>query len=786
MKKSETVPEKNPGMQKEERVHPEFILLCVTIAVIVVCFLFGTSGSVMAPSECRLLVKGWHYEDTYGRVREIDLPLSEGAAPDLEAVTISRRLPETIDSDQVLGVYSSFQEIEVRIGGKAVERYDHNRSLLATNIPANQMRMIKLSPEDGGRLLEIRYSSKMTGYKLQLNPVLIGNRAGIIGYQLERKQAVATEGLIVILTGIVMLLLGIAYPKRYRDGGMRLYGALLVLFIGIWLLLQAGIGQLFCEDQEAAHFVELMMLFLIPIPAVRFEEAVLNYRFWKAADFVCAVDLMALIFALFYALILHRDLMEILTLSHLIIAANVLFSTVIFLVIVARHREEVPGLRWIIAALRCLFAGTVAEALMFYLMPRKENGQIFGAFVVAFAFFALYWLIQSGRNEAAARENTLRQTRANEMFFSNMSHEVRTPIHTVTGLTELILKDAEEAVIKDAEEMKGSGNRLLALVNQILLLSRIRAGSIRIEHEPFEMIDLLVRFYEYAEGRREPDRIRVAFLNDPDLPSRVLGDEEQILNLLRNIADHAFNHMEEGEVRLTVGKYEKKGKLFLHVRVESDSDQIVPEDPSALFDLSSTIAGGRPALALPLAKQLADLLGGRIELCNPQPGTLSVTAALPVEPLRGETVGVISMSPESKSFADLPYIPGARVLLVDDEPMSRNVMKGVFRNTGVVLDTCSGGEEALLQLRRQKYDLIILDYLMPGMDGFEVMSHIRCDEGLPGDTVPVILMTADDSPGVRERMKQAGFADGLPKPVTGSEINHVLLRYLANRKGGRE
>ena len=181
MKKSETVPEKNPGMQKEERVHPEFILLSVTIAVIVVCFLFGTSGSVMVPSQCRLLVKGWHYEDTYGRVREIDLPLSEGAAPDLEAVTISRRLPETIDSDQVLGVYSSFQEIEVRIGGKAVERYDHNRSLLATNIPANQMRMIKLSPEDGGHLLEIRCSSKLTGYKLQLNPVLLGNRAGIIG-----------------------------------------------------------------------------------------------------------------------------------------------------------------------------------------------------------------------------------------------------------------------------------------------------------------------------------------------------------------------------------------------------------------------------------------------------------------------------------------------------------------------------------------------------------------------------------------------------------------------------
>lgn len=775
------------AQKTKDRIYPEILLLCVTFAVMLLCGLFGQDVSVTVPSECIALSDDWHYEDTDGNAGTVSLPMSEDASPDLEAVTISHRLPETIHSDWVLGVYSSFQEIEVRIDGKLVERYDHNNSLLATDIPANQLRIIDLSPEDGGKLLEIRCSSILQAYKLRMNTVLVGDRAGVIGNRLESKRAVSIEGLIVILTGIVMLLLWAIYPKQYGDSEMRQYGSLFVLFIGIWLLLQAGIGQLFCEDLEVSHFLELMMIFLMPIPAIRFEDAVLKRRYGKATDILCAIDLAAVIFALFYAVALHRDIMEILPVGHLIVAANVIFCVLILVLTVVRHREELPRLRWMIAAILFLIVGAGGEVLMFYVMPLKENGQFFGAFVVAFAFFAMYWLVQSGRREAAGRVSTQRETRAKEMFLANMSHEVRTPIHTVTGLTALILKDTEEtAILPDLEAMQVSGNHLLSLVNQIPLLSRVRAGSIHIVNEQFETLDLLVRFYEHADGQRVSDRIRVEFSNDPDLPSFMRGDEEQILNLLKSIVDNAFFHMEEGVVRLFVGKREESEGFSLRVRVKSDSDLIIPEDPTALFDLFEAVDCDTPSPALPLAKQLADLLHGTIEIENRQNGKLSVTVGLPLEPATEEEVGVISMSPESRVFEDSPYIPGARVLLVDDEPMNRNVMKGIFRSTGILLDTCSGGEEALSQLRRQKYDLIILDYLMPGMDGFEVMDHIRRDEDMPGDSVPVILMTADDSPGVRERMKRSGFADGLPKPVTGSEINHVLLRYLAKRKGGCE
>ena len=770
-----------------DRIFPEILLIIVTAAVIIICALFGRGGSVTAPAEYITLSDGWHYEDTEGRIDDIRLPVSGDASPDLEAATISRRLPETIDPEWYLGVYSSFQEIEVRIGGRVVEMYDHNNSLLATNIPSNLLLLSNLSPQDGGKLLEIRISSRLPAYKHRFNEVYVGNRTGIIGHVLKKKQAVVTEGLIVILSGIVMLLLWLANPSQYGDSEMRLYGALFVLFIGIWLLLQAGVGQLFCEDMEASHFVELMMVFLIPIPTLRFVDVALNRRYVKAINILCAIDLAAVILALGYVLILHRDLMEILTAGHLVIASNAIYGIWIVGKSVIRHGKEVPEFRPLIVAILCFIAGVGVETLMFYLMPLKETGQFFGAFVAAFAFFALYWIVRDGRTQAAKRAGTLRETRAKEMFLANISHEVRTPIHTMTGLTSLVLKDTEEgSILPELEAMQESGNRLLSLVNQILLLSRIRSGSIQIGDEPFETLDLLVRFYEHADGLRVADRIRVVFSNDPDLPAFLRGDEEQILNLLKSIVDNAFTHMEEGVVRLFVGKCEEDGKFCFHVRVKSDSDLTVPDDPAELFDLFEMTDSGMPSPALPLAKQLADLLGGTIEVENEQRRTLSVTVSLPFTPASDEKVGVVSMSPESRAFTDSPYIPDARVLLVDDEPMNRNVMKGIFRSTGIILDTCPGGEEALAQLRRQKYDLIILDYLMPGMDGFEVMSHIRHDEDMPGDSVPVILMTADVSPGVRERMKRAGFSDGLPKPVSGSEINHVLLRYLAERKGGRE
>ena len=388
---------------------------------------------------------------------------------------------------------------------------------------------------------------------------------------------------------------------------------------------------------------------------------------------------------------------------------------------------------------------------------------------------------------AAEKANT-----AKSRFLSNISHEIRTPINTIMGMNEMILREEHEAVpeayynniMKHARDIEFASESLLSLINDVLDISQIESGKMRLVEQEYDEEEFLRDVINMLRVRSDAKEVRFDVDIDEELPRRLFGDMGKIKQIVLNLLTNALKYTEEGGFDLKVKVLGKdKDSVTIQYSVTDTGQGIKEEDMKYLFNAfesleevkNSNIQGS--GLGLDISKHFADLMNGELT-CESEYGKGStftfVVRQIVVDPTE---IGFFEEKVEEAEKG--PYIPrfvapDISILVVDDNPMNLAVIKGLLANTKMYIVTADSGEECLVKLEESQYNLVLLDHMMPGMDGLETCKRIR--EKYPD--LPVIALTANYIANGKEYYISKGFTGYLPKPVDGQTLENIIRLYL--------
>lgn len=376
---------------------------------------------------------------------------------------------------------------------------------------------------------------------------------------------------------------------------------------------------------------------------------------------------------------------------------------------------------------------------------------------------------------------------AKSQFLARMSHEIRTPINAVIGMNDIIMRDSkEEEIRKRSFDIKSAANTLLGIINEILDSSKIDAGMMEIISGSYDMPSLLNDLYNMVFEKAKSKNLELIFDIDPNIPIELYGDSVRIKQILINLLSNAVKYTNEGSITLKIYSEIVGSSAITHYSVIDTGVGIKEEDFKKLFEKFERIEEAKnrdiegTGLGLNIAYRLLSLMGSELKVKSEyQKGSEFYfdlkQKIVNVEPI-GDFQNRLEIVEENESYQISYTAPEARVLVVDDNEMNRSVFMGLLEPTQIQIFEASSGQECLDILQKEKFHMVFLDHMMPGMDGVETFEIIK-EMKLCEDT-PVIMFSANVMSGEREKYIKRGFENFLAKPVAVEQLNDMILRYL--------
>lgn len=414
-----------------------------------------------------------------------------------------------------------------------------------------------------------------------------------------------------------------------------------------------------------------------------------------------------------------------------------------------------------------------------------------------------------------AKEEAEKANAAKSDFLANMSHEIRTPINAVMGMNAMILRESDDANVREyAGKAHNASKTLLALINDILDLSKIEAGKMEIVEDVYFLSSVLNNVVNMMRVKAEEKKLEFIVEIDESIPDELMGDETRISQVIINILNNAVKYTREGSVRLKIeqvpgivqsdaavlaGVSEEKilaaseDGVLLKIAVIDTGIGIREEDIGKLFgnferlDQKANKNVEGTGLGLSITGKMIEMMHGRVEVESVYGEGSTFTIYLPQKVEGDVTIGNFEAKfaeyvKSLNSYKETFRAPDAHILVVDDNEMNLFVVEKLLKTTEIVVSCCDSGERCLELIRQRHYDVILLDHMMPGMDGIETLKRMKeMKHHLCKDT-PVIALTANAIVGVREMYLADGFDDYLSKPIDSNELEAMLRKHLPEEK----
>ncbi len=393
-----------------------------------------------------------------------------------------------------------------------------------------------------------------------------------------------------------------------------------------------------------------------------------------------------------------------------------------------------------------------------------------------------------------AKAEADRANSAKSRFLANMSHEIRTPINTIMGMDEMILREPTDNVPEEyasavtgyASDIKRASELLLGLINDVLDMSKIESGKMNLVEEDYDTVEFLRSLVSMIRVKSNEKDLTFETDIDPSLPRVLHGDSGRLKQVILNLLTNAVKYTQHGGFTLKVFVEEKQSdSIKLHISVKDTGIGIREEDMHKLFSAferldekkNSGIQG--TGLGLDISRQFVSLMGGELK-CDSVYGEGSVfyftveqgiTDPSPIGEFK-EGAGKINNGSNLPEFVS----EKAKILIVDDNEMNLQVIRGLLKRTKAALTTALSGRECLKKLKEDRFNVVLLDHMMPEMDGIKTLEEIRKNEEFRD--LPVIALTANAANSGGEFYREAGFNDYLAKPVDGKLLESTIKKYL--------
>ena len=381
--------------------------------------------------------------------------------------------------------------------------------------------------------------------------------------------------------------------------------------------------------------------------------------------------------------------------------------------------------------------------------------------------------------------------RAKTTFLANMSHELRTPMNAIMGMNSIVMRRTTDPALLDRlGKIETASQHLLHIINDILEVSRIEAAHLVLEKKLFKLSEVLENLMSIFGQRAKDKGLRILMKADSNvLQKPLIGDPVRLEQILINLAGNAVKFTDAGSITLYARVVEETpDNVLLRFEVQDTGIGISAEDQNRLFtafeqaDGSMTRKYGGTGLGLAISKRMAELMGGNagVESTVGQGSTFWFTARL------GKASAMV-VSPEPTFAHDIAHdtaekqikvqYAGARILLVEDEPINQEVSRGLLEDVDLVVDLAEDGREAVAMARHSDYDLILMDMQMPNLNGVDATRAIRALHGY--EHTPILAMTANAFDEDCQVCLETGMSDHIAKPIDPDVLFETLLKWLS-------
>lgn len=716
----------------------------------------------------------------------ISLSLKKG-----ETATFRTVLPDDIEKGMYLSIHTG-KSFSVYFNNQEIFSFDNRTSKLPGNITKAIIVPIPLEDEYAGHELTITFTDNKYE-RSTVNAAYIGSLMGIVVLYLKNYALQFVMAFLLILTSLVTIIVFTYIGKRDNKRADLLYLAEAIILICFWVIFDAPLFQIIFGVYFFDGIASFMLVTTMTMPFCSYFDAITDGRYHRVFN-ICKVAML-----LNYIVLTALHLMGIRSYDKSLVYVDVMLAAyiVVLLAVTIRdyvtrkdrsHRKVIIGL----VGLGVFGVLEIAVTIITANFPFKVDigGLAVLLGIVFFFVFAVIDQISVYEKLKIETQNALVATKAKSDFLANMSHEIRTPINAIMGMNEMILRECKQENIVDyAKDISNASENLLKIVNDILDLSKIESGKFDIICDNYDLGELICDVTNLVKMKAEDKGLRLNIYVDEEMPCYLYGDDKRIREIITNIVNNAVKYTEKGFVNLRITGTTQDNIEILTMEVEDSGQGIRPEDIDSIFEGFKQVNGKQnkkiegTGLGLSITKHLVELMNGKISVKSRYGEGSVFTVELPQTIVSDQKMGQYlghrhASGNENVTMFSKSEFPGIKILAVDDTALNLKVISSFLAKTKAEVTCVLSGTEMLELVTKNKYDIILLDHMMPNMDGIETLNNFRALENNLSEDAPVIALTANAIVGAKEMYLKAGFDDYLSKPIKMENLFEMISCHL--------
>lgn len=766
-----------------------FFAVCAILAL-----LYFIVGQVIAPDErdvesenCEVFVSDWYQVMEDGERVPVEVP-GNAQAESGEKVTLVTKLPEDLHNIDVICFRPIWQDVEVYVDGELRSSYSTKETRLFGENSAFRYVFTSLDEEDEGKEITYRFwtTSKYAG---ATRKVYIGDKSSIWAHLV--KESAFKMVVAVLLMGVCLFCVITCFVlKRIYKKNLSLnYLAWSLFYCSLWMLSEIEFRQLIFRNVSVLTSMTYWSLMLIPFPFLIYMDDIQEGRYRK----IYAVPFVYSVFVVIVGTVLQLfDVVQFVEQLPFIHGGIALAMACIIGTIAADvFRKKISNYFFVGLGIYGMLFFAILEIILYYMNSVYTLGTML---MTGLLFLLIMAIIKTGQDlfDSEQKKNqAIVASKAQAQFLASMSHEIRTPINAVIGMNEMIIRESDNDTIREyAHNIKSSSNMLLGLVNDVLDFSKIESGQLELVMENYNLASLIQDEMVLLNARAAGKAISTQMEVSDDLPSKLYGDELRIKQIITNLLSNAVKYTKEGTVTFRVScKWKSEEQVLLSFEVQDTGAGIRPEDVESLFssfkrlELEKNRHIEGTGLGLNIAKSLVEQMEGSISVDSKYGKGSTFTVLIPQKvvdktPIENVEEAVRKLRNENMKPGQRFVAPRARILVVDDNKMNLTVIGALLKRTKMQIDYADSGQKCLDMTKNQAYDIILMDHMMPEMDGIETLTKLRAEESNPNQNTVAVALTANAIAGCREMYLEQGFDDYCSKPVRAEALDALLVQHL--------